>query len=164
MDFVSSAGFGFLPCISPCTLRHLLYSWPVGLMHLRLALYVVLCELPDAMNLIAPDCGSWITTSRGSSLRSSINPLGRQGLQWVDDNNCTVSRSIDCTYRVYIIGNSIASLSGWRLRCVLLILLILSKHGAWVLEQPQGSLLSEHPRWQWLCNRVAKETYLHVGL
>ena len=51
-----------------------------------------------------------------------------------------------------------------RLRCVLLILLILSKHGAWVLEQPEGSLLTEHPRWQWLCNRIAKETYLHAGL
>ena len=98
MDFVSSAGFGFLSCIinSPYALQCLLHSWPVGSMYLRLALYAVLCQVPDAMNLIAPDCGSWVTTSRGSSLRSFINPLGRQGLQWVDDNNCTVSRSIDC--------------------------------------------------------------------
>ena len=61
-------------------------------------MYVILCELPDALNLFAPDCGSWTVTARGTSMRSVISPSGREALPWVADNNCTVSRSISCNY------------------------------------------------------------------
>ena len=116
-------------------------------LQLRLAMYVILCECPDAMNLFAPDCGSWGLPARGASMRSELNPAGREALSWVSCNNCMVSRSIGCSYRLSAIRSP---------RCVLLILLIMCKNGAWLLEQPQGSLLSKYSRWEWLCNRVAK--------
>ena len=40
----------------------------------------VLQEGPNALNLVAPDCGSFSLVSRATSQRSPINPLGRQGL------------------------------------------------------------------------------------
>ena len=61
-------------------------------------MYVIMCEFPDAMNLFAPDCGSWTVTARGTSMRSVICPFGREALPWVDQNNCTVARSIGCKY------------------------------------------------------------------
>ena len=32
----------------------------------------------NAMNLFAPDCGSWGLTARGTSMRSELNPAGRE--------------------------------------------------------------------------------------
>lgn len=130
-------------------------------LQLRLAMYVILCECPDAMNLFAPDCGSWGLTARGASMRSELNPAGREALSWVSCNNCMVSRSIGCSYRLlahkFHMVVPLHRISAIRsLRCVLLILLIMCKNGAWLLEQPQGSLLSKYSRWEWLCNRVAK--------
>ena len=50
------------------------------------------------------------------------------------------------------------------LRCVLLMLLVMCKNGAWLLEQPAGSLLASYHRWDWFCNRIAKaSTYSHTG-
>ena len=124
-------------------------------------MYVILCECPDAMNLFAPDCGSWGLTARGTSMRSELNPAGREALSWVSCNNCMVSRSIGCSYRLlahkFHMVVPLYRISAIRSpRCVLLILLIMCKNGAWLLEQPQGSLLSKYSRWEWLCNRVAK--------
>ena len=34
----------------------------------------------------------------------------------------------------------------------------MARHCAWLLEQPHGSLLPAHFRWQWLCNRIARAT------
>ena len=59
-------------------------------------MYVILCQVPEACSLLAPDCGSWSVVSRGGSMRSEINPHGRDCLPWVADNNCAVSRRIGC--------------------------------------------------------------------
>ena len=39
-------------------------------------------------------------------------------------------------------------------RMTLLVLLILSRNGLFMVEQPMQTLLQWHRRWQWLCNRV----------
>ena len=48
----------------------------------------------DAMNMIGPACGSWGIPARGTSMRSTINPYGRVGIECVDANNCLVSRML----------------------------------------------------------------------
>ena len=130
-------------------------------------MYVILCECPDAMNLLAPDCGSWGLAARGTSMRSALNPGGREALPWVNRNNCMVSRNIGCRYRLHNASQVAVCYRISALRCVLLILLIMCKNGAWLLEQPEGSLLSKYSRWEWLCNRVAKAmqancVYMHM--
>ena len=60
-------------------------------------MYVVLCEFPDALNLIGPDCSSWTIPARGTSLRSTINPWGRQGIDFVGENNALCSRCFVCS-------------------------------------------------------------------
>lgn len=52
----------------------------------------VLQEAPNAFNMVAPDCGSFTVVSRGTSLRSAITPLGREGLPFVFRGNGTISR------------------------------------------------------------------------
>ncbi|CAE7794199.1 unnamed protein product [Symbiodinium sp. KB8] len=45
-----------------------LYGGPMDIQSnggFALAMYVIMCEVPDAMNLLAPDCGSWVVTTRG---------------------------------------------------------------------------------------------------
>ncbi|CAE7435198.1 unnamed protein product, partial [Symbiodinium necroappetens] len=97
-----------------------------------IACWVVMNEVPDGFNLIGPDCSSWGMPARASSMRSTINPYGRMGNSWVSSNYCLVSR------------------------LVLLLLLMLSRHCTWVVEQPIHSLLPSHRRWEWMCNQVVK--------
>ena len=66
------------------------------LSHLRLALWVVLNELPDALNVIGPDCGSWGIPARHTSGRSYINPMGCLFKKWITGNNMLVSRTLGC--------------------------------------------------------------------
>ena len=40
-------------------------------------------------------------------------------------------------------------------RCVLLILIMMSRNLVWAMEQPYQSLLVRHKRMEWLMNRVA---------
>ena len=54
----------------------------------------VLQQCPGAFNMVAPDCGSFSVVSRGTSLRTGINPLGMQSLGFVARGNGTISRSI----------------------------------------------------------------------
>ena len=60
---------------------------------LSLALWVVLNEIPDAMNVIGPDCSSWGVPARATSMRNFNNPHGRAGLDWVSSGTTMVSRS-----------------------------------------------------------------------
>ena len=53
---------------------------------------VVLQEAPNALNLVAPDCSSFTVVSRGTSMRTPINPLGRDGIAFVHSANGSVSR------------------------------------------------------------------------
>ena len=46
-------------------------------------------------------------------------------------------------------------------RMTLLVLLILSRNGLYLVEQPSQTLLHWHRRWQWLCNRVSYATWFH---
>ena len=41
-------------------------------------------------------------------------------------------------------------------RVVLLLLVALAMHTTFVVEQPHGSLLPSHARWDWFMNRVCK--------
>ncbi|CAE7495841.1 unnamed protein product [Symbiodinium pilosum] len=112
----------------------LLYGDPMDFLSSKgysIALWTVLNECVDAMNMIGPACGSWGIPARATSMRSTINPYGRVGIECVDANNCLVSR------------------------LVLLILLMMAKHTQWVVEQPSQSLLPKHHRWDWLVNRIA---------
>ena len=61
---------------------------------LRMALYVVLREVQNAVNLCGPDCSSWGIPARGTSKRSPINPLGCQFYEFVKRGNCMVSRPL----------------------------------------------------------------------
>ena len=52
----------------------------------------VMQEGPDAFNMLAPMCGSWCLISRGTSLRSAVNPDGRACLDFVAEGNLTIAR------------------------------------------------------------------------
>ena len=62
---------------------------------MRLCLWVIMQELPNAMNLVAPDCGSWGVPSRGTSLRSYHNYLGMTIFKFVSNGNLMISRCLD---------------------------------------------------------------------
>ena len=81
MDFLSEGGFA-----PGSQLDRLVALW------LRLAMICVLQEGPNSLNVLAPDCGSWSSVSRGTSLRTKVNPLGRQGLDFVHRANGMISR------------------------------------------------------------------------
>lgn len=73
---------------------------------------VVLQEAPNALNLVAPDCSSFTVVSRGTSMRTPINPLGRDGIAFVHSANGSVSRLgliknhgiLTCIYHILING------------------------------------------------------------
>lgn len=67
-------------------------------------------------------CSSWIFLSRGSTQRSSTNPLGNQRLQNVLSANVTVART------------------------ALLCLVAWARGAQWATEQPGSSLMPMHPR------------------
>ncbi|CAK9047489.1 Uncharacterized protein SCF082_LOCUS26595 [Durusdinium trenchii] len=67
-------------------------------------------------------CSSWVSTSRGSTHRSWILPMGWQGYQTVEAANKMVSRT------------------------VLIVMVILAMRGVWLLEQPSSSLIMRHDR------------------
>ncbi|CAE7265719.1 unnamed protein product [Symbiodinium pilosum] len=97
-----------------------------------LSIYAALNMIPDGVAVIGPDCSSWGIPARGSSGRNFINPNGYTHRAFVNSNNCLVSRM------------------------VLLLLVLLSKHCCFIVEQPHQSLLYRSARWEWFCNRVAR--------
>ena len=72
--------------------------------------------------VLAPVCSSFCWLFRSTSGRSIIEPLGNDGVPSVSDGNIMVSR--------------VCLLLHW----------ILSKGSVFVLEQPLGSILPQHPR------------------
>ncbi len=86
---------------------------------------------PGAGCLMAPVCSTWTFMNRGTSKRSLACPYGNAAVQSVQEGNTMVAR------------------------CVLLLLLLASRGCWWVLEQPQGSLMQEHPALQHLMSVMA---------
>ena len=133
---------------------------------LRLACVCVMKEPPNAFNLVAPDCGSWSVVSRGTSQRSAINPLGRQGIPFVQRGNGTISRwgfdhmILSGIFRKYTMD--VRSILPDRVVC--LLLLMTAVHAIWVLEQPHGAdqVLPRHPRFEWLCNEILYVLWLNT--
>ena len=62
---------------------------------LRLAVWAILCEHPEALNLMGPECGSWGVPARGTSMRNFINIFGALHLAFVSNAEMTVSRILE---------------------------------------------------------------------
>ncbi|CAJ1363253.1 unnamed protein product, partial [Effrenium voratum] len=77
-------------------------------------------------------CSSWILTSRGSSHRSELTPMGNPEFAKVKLANLLGSRT------------------------VLLLLLVAAVSGVWVVEQPSTSMLFSHDRFRWLVDSLEK--------
>ena len=74
--------------------------------------------------LAAIPCFSWIFFSRGSSGRH-LDTLGNNS-KWVSDQNALVSRLV-------------------------YVLILCMKRGVyWIVEQPESSIVFEHPRWKYM--------------
>lgn len=103
------------------------------------AMNLCLSLKPGAGCLMAPVCSTWTFMNRGTSKRSLACPYGNTAVQSVQEGNTMVAR------------------------CVLLLLLLASRGCWWVLEQPQGSLMQEHPALQHLMS-VMTVTTLHTDV
>ena len=69
---------------------------------LRTAIYMILCLLPFGLVLMGPDCSSWTAISRGTSLRTVLNPWGSLQLEWVRCANLTISRLLEGTIKCQV--------------------------------------------------------------
>ena len=69
--------------------------------YMRLCLYVIMQELPNALNLMAPDCGSWGIPARGTTRRAFHNYLGCS-YPFVLSGNLMVARSLDLQYVIHL--------------------------------------------------------------
>jgi len=74
--------------------------------------------------LAAPVCSSWTFMNRGTSKRSVDKPLGNTRLSYIQDANVMVSR------------------------VCMLCWLAAARGLMWIIEQPSGSLMEHHPRFQ----------------
>ena len=57
---------------------------------------IVLHEVENAVNMMAPDCSSWGIPCRGTSGRSFFNYQGFEQYGFVDIGNRMISRSLGC--------------------------------------------------------------------
>ena len=89
MDWLKPAGFVFLNWFKYRSCK--IYDRGFE-SHLRLALWVLLQESPDALNMAGPDCAPWGLPARSTTGRSVLNILGRQDLPFVNGGNCMVAR------------------------------------------------------------------------
>lgn len=89
-------------------------------------LYHVCNSKPGSGYLTAPVCSTFVFMSRGSTLRSSRKPLGR------DDSEAVRQGNVLCG------------------RAVILCILAAAKMMWWVLEQPQSSVMHLHPMFQYM--------------
>jgi hypothetical protein len=80
--------------------------------------------------LAAPVCSSWVWVNRATAGRSISQPLGKWRHPYVHRANIQVSR------------------------LVILCWMAMARGLMWVVEQPKGSLLEHHPRWQELTRRT----------
>lgn len=89
-----------------------------------LAVALMTSVRPGGAALFAPVCSSWVFMNRGTSMRTFAAPLGAPGSAGVQEANLMVSR-------------------------VVLLLAIAWVKGLFVIwEQPQNSLMEQHPRMQ----------------
>ena len=66
--------------------------------------------------------------------------------------------------KVEVVQGHVLSASLLLLRVALLVLLITGLGGNWVIEQPRSSLLFQHDRMQWLCQRFkACSLYVYMS-
>jgi hypothetical protein len=102
------------------------------------ALHVGLKTLQNVM--LAPVCSSWVNINQGTAGRSKAFPLGDRRHEYVKGANKMVTRTI------------------------LLIHLFAALGVCFVLEQPCGSLMQWHPRFQDLLrSHVWNESYLTIS-
>ena len=66
----------------------------------RLTLWVLLSERPDAVNMAGPDCAPWGLPARATTERTLLNVLGRQDLDFVSNGNKMISRFLNSIFRV----------------------------------------------------------------
>ena len=75
-------------------------------------------------SMLAPVCSSWVNINQGKAGRSKAFPLGNRGHEYIRGANKMVARAI------------------------LLVHLFVALGVCFVLEQPCGSLMQCHPRFQ----------------
>ena len=138
---------------------------------MRLALWVVLNEIPDAMNVFGPDCSSWGMPARATSMRTFLNPNGRLGNRWVASGTMMVARILASKWKSMLqfdlmlkdhnrgSGFNAFHLIAY-LRMVLVLLVVLSVHATFLAEQPHGSLLPRNQRWEWFTNCICRAARL----
>ena len=155
----------------PCTIINMHCSWFIH------------GSGPGSLLLLAPPCSSWTRVSRGTTMRTKMNPMGLS-YPFVIDGNLTMSRLLARSHVVwfpFLNFEIFAKDKQWLIWCVLvtcswglseksrmprlalLILLAEAVFCAWVLEQPHGSVdtVPYHPRISWVCNEVLYDPCLH---
>ena len=65
-----------------------------------------------ALLLCAPTCSSWCRVSRGTTWRTTLNPMGLD-YQFVSDGNLTISRQVKGKWFLYNFGGSWKYLGRW---------------------------------------------------
>ena len=85
---------------------------------------------PGGQILAAPVCSSWVTINAGTSGRTTEHPLGHQHLKYVQEANIMVSRTVALCLIAHSLGRR------------------------FIIEQPAGSLMPQHPRFQELMQKV----------
>ncbi|CAK8999286.1 Putative rhamnose biosynthetic enzyme 1 [Durusdinium trenchii] len=88
------------------------------------AVYYTLRTRVGGASLHAPVCSTWVFMSRGSTLRSKSQPLGRPDSLKVQEGNVM-------TARVMVLCVLAAATASW-----------------WVVEQPSSSIMEYHPTFQ----------------
>lgn len=97
-----------------------------------------------ALVMAAPPCSSWCRVSRGSTWRTTMNPLGLN-YDFVQEANICIGR-----FLVPSTGPDFCP------RLVAIFLVVTAANACWVMEQPSGSsdCLPFHPRMDWFFNEV----------
>ena len=122
--------------------------------------YIILCEVEEAVNLMGPECGSWGVPARGTSKRTYCNAFGAMHIPFVSDANHCVGKNLDrmhrqcLKYNHILPGPSSPKPNPFSLRIVLCLFLIMARHGYWVLEQPAQSLLVRSHRFERFINHT----------
>jgi len=100
---------------------------PAGMV---LSVYAMLnSRFDEALASVGLCCSSYVVTSRGSTHRSFITPMGNEKFLKVRLSNQMTSRTI------------------------LLLVLFTACGGVWVLEQPGTSIVTRHRRFRWLVRK-----------
>ena len=124
----------------------------------RLAVLVCLHLIPNGLLLAAPQCGSWVVASRGTSRRSLINPRGYEGFDFVAQGNQLVARFLAGPIQLekwLLTTVNTSSHPSQRLpRLFLLLMVAVANSCIFVVENPSHTLLWAHERFSYFCNWV----------